>query len=199
MANRDNDWRGLLKVTNAELKKQNVMLLVNAENDGNYWLDILYDVEEDGSNLSQCERENYAENYFEDELCSLINDAAHHAKEQVEKRLQMRGETKITREMYESKLDKLEKQMHDVKRQMRWLKQDYIRSNQPYPIGTKVRITYKEDGEELFGIVKGYDLGGVLDNEVRPIVAKVRKDGGMHQTAEVYVWWRKSHTIEVVK
>ena len=68
--NRVNDWRSLLAIANEDLAKIGYELKIYEE-DGCYSCDIwkngvAYNI--------------YAENYYEDELSELINDAWHHVK-----------------------------------------------------------------------------------------------------------------------
>ena len=89
----------------------------------------------------------------------------------------------MSREEYVAKLNALRKQLRD-------LEAEYIRSNSTIPVGTKVKIHYKHygancpTGYDECGIVIGYEI--YLD-EVRPIVAKMKKDGTAHATAKLYV------------
>ena len=66
--NRHNDWENLLKYANEDLAVHGYELKIYEE-DGCYSCDIW----KDGKAL-----EIYAENYFEDELSDLINDAWHY-------------------------------------------------------------------------------------------------------------------------
>ena len=89
----------------------------------------------------------------------------------------------MNREEYVTKLNALKDEMAD-------LKFEYIRSNSKIPNGTKVKIHYKcygancPTGYDEYGIVLGYEI--YLD-DVRPIVAKMKKDGTPHATARLYV------------
>lgn len=89
----------------------------------------------------------------------------------------------MSKEEYVAKLDALKKEMAD-------LKFEYIKSNSKIPNGTKVKIHYKHygancpTGYDEYGIVIGYDI---CFDDVRPIVAKMKKDGTAHSTARLYV------------
>lgn len=72
-----------------------------------------------------------------------------------------------------------------LEQQMADLKKSYIESNSPWPVGTKVVVHHRQYGDE-YGIVKGYEINNATD-EVRPILAKIKKDGTAHPTASVYV------------
>jgi hypothetical protein len=89
----------------------------------------------------------------------------------------------MSKEEYVAKLDALQKEMAD-------LKFEYIKSNSKIPNGTKVKVHYKHyganypTGYDEYGIVLGYDI---CFDDVRPIVAKMKKDGTPHATARLYV------------
>lgn len=69
MANRVNNWRELLKLANEDLKKYDAEI-------GVYDHDDVYSVTTVVNGLE----EEYADNYYEDELQDLINDAWAHAR-----------------------------------------------------------------------------------------------------------------------
>jgi c-di-GMP-related signal transduction protein len=64
--NRCNDWRRLLEIANKELSRKGYELKVYEDEEGCYSCDVW----KSGKAL-----EIYAENYFEDELSALVNDA----------------------------------------------------------------------------------------------------------------------------
>lgn len=68
--NRNYDWKTLLTYANEDLAAYGYSLKVYEKEEGFYFLDIV----KDGVD------ENYAGNYYEDELSDLINDAWHHIK-----------------------------------------------------------------------------------------------------------------------
>ena len=72
---RTKEWQSLLKHANKDLKRYGIELIVKKDEEdfGYYFLDISY------SNHV----EDYAANYFENELYDLINDAWHHSLGQV--------------------------------------------------------------------------------------------------------------------
>jgi hypothetical protein len=77
-----------------------------------------------------------------------------------------------------------------LEQQMADLKKSYIESNSPWPVGTKVVVHHRQygnfpAGDDEYGIVKGYEIA--VTDEVRPILAKIKKDGTAHPTAIVYV------------
>ena len=67
--NRYNDWKNLLSYANYVLEKTGYSLLIVEPETGFYSCEIW----KDGERV-----EVYAENYFEDELSSLVNDAFHY-------------------------------------------------------------------------------------------------------------------------
>ena len=73
MANRVNNWKELLKLANEDLAKQHLQIKLE-EFDGTY---TLYIDNPDGTT------DIFAENYYEDELAELVNDAWAHARAKV--------------------------------------------------------------------------------------------------------------------
>lgn len=78
MANRCNDWQGMIKLANEDLKKYGAMLKLDND-EGAYSVEILYGVNPK-DNTKFKESDCYAENYYEDELSELINEAWYHAR-----------------------------------------------------------------------------------------------------------------------
>jgi len=75
MANRVNNWEQLLELANKDLKKYGVELnVLLVEDTGDYDLHIFYP---DGTT------DIFAQNYYEDELGELVNDAWAHARAKV--------------------------------------------------------------------------------------------------------------------
>ena len=68
--NRYNDWQTLLAYANEDLEKTGYSLLIVEPEEGFYNCEI----RKDGELV-----EVYAENYYEDELSDLVNDALHYA------------------------------------------------------------------------------------------------------------------------
>ena len=68
--NRYNDWQTLLAYANEDLEKAGYSLLIVEPEEGFYNCEI----RKDGELV-----EVYAENYYEDELSDLVNDALHYA------------------------------------------------------------------------------------------------------------------------
>lgn len=69
--NRRNDWENLLRISNEDLEKTGYSIDIVQPEDGYYNCEIW----KDGKRL-----EVYAENYFEDELSDLVNDAFHYVR-----------------------------------------------------------------------------------------------------------------------
>lgn len=69
--NRVNDWKKLLEIANEDLKLYGYELHVFDYGDGYYICEILKD------GMSE---EVYAENFYEDELSDLVNEAWHYVK-----------------------------------------------------------------------------------------------------------------------
>ena len=74
--NTHNDWQNLLKLANEDLTNHGYELKVYEE-DGYYSCDIWKDVTINGCGYKVA-LDNYAENYFENELSDLIIDAWHY-------------------------------------------------------------------------------------------------------------------------
>lgn len=69
--NRINDWQGLLNLCNANLASYKMHIEVS-EDDGAYSIQIIDQTENTV--------ENFAENFYEDELSMCVNDAWAHAR-----------------------------------------------------------------------------------------------------------------------
>lgn len=82
MANRCNDWQGMIKLANEDLKKYGAMILHHEdEEDGTFSVEILFGLDFanfDVTKYKECDE--FAENYYEDEMAALINDAWAHAR-----------------------------------------------------------------------------------------------------------------------
>lgn len=84
--NKSNDWKGLLRLANRDLKPYGAKLVLDKDQDDYYSLDI----EVKGK------LKNFAENYVEDELSALINDAWAHARAAVKSFLGKRNKAAQT-------------------------------------------------------------------------------------------------------
>ena len=79
MANRINDWQGLLELANKELRKENEVINVAPNDDGYFDVSILT-IAQDGTLLRA---DDFASNYMEDELGECVNDAWAHVRAKV--------------------------------------------------------------------------------------------------------------------
>ena len=68
--NRTNNWKQILALANEELKPKGLSIRITHDGSGNYACKIFK-----GRRLLQ----TFAENYYEDELADLVNEAWHHA------------------------------------------------------------------------------------------------------------------------
>ena len=109
----------------------------------------------------------------------------------------------MKKEEYLKKKEAIEKKLVKLYQEQKKLDKGYIDANMQFPIGSKVRVTFFENaqigerGKVVYGIVKRYEI--VLDDEVRPVLSKVNKDGTAHKTQKEYInWWRKP-LVELVK
>ena len=74
----------------------------------------------------------------------------------------------------------------ELQTQLAFLKDEYIKTNSPFPIGTKVKITHG-NGDVEYGFIERYECHW---DDVQPIVKKIKKDGTPHATAHIYIGWR---------
>ena len=98
------------------------------------------------------------------------------------------------KEEFITKKTELEDKISSLKSELIKLGQEYIDTNQTYPVGTKLKFTFT-GGKVQYGIVKSYYLSWV---DVKPRLAKVKKDGTAHKTAEEYIDWWEKPVVEVV-
>jgi hypothetical protein len=107
MANRYNDWQGMIKLANEDLKKYGAMILHHEdEEDGTFSVEILYGLDFanfDVTKYKECEE--FAENYYEDELSELINDAWHHARAKAKAMLKPKKAKKSKSKEYPALVD----------------------------------------------------------------------------------------------
>ena len=79
-------WSDLLTQTNEELRPYGAMLIVDEYEEGNFSMEILYGLDKENPNILQYqEREDFAENYYNNEMEELINQACAYAKRKVKK------------------------------------------------------------------------------------------------------------------
>lgn len=72
MANKRNEWQKLLGIANEDLKQYGYRLSVNDRGDKGFFKCVIY--------KGNKKVDSYAENYYEDELEELVNDAWQHVK-----------------------------------------------------------------------------------------------------------------------
>lgn len=81
-------------------------------------------------------------------------------------------------EEFENKYTELRQAIND-------LKKEYIDSNSPFPVGSKVKVR-TSDGKVAYGFIREYQMAGYY---VLPVIGKIKKDGTMHPTQNV--WYQK--------
>lgn len=91
----------------------------------------------------------------------------------------------MTKEEYKKAASVINKQILELKGDLHALRKAYVESNSTIPVGTKVEVCSNVGKEKEVGILLGYEFR--YDN-VRPIVAKMKKDGTAHATARIFVW-----------
>ena len=65
------------------------------------------------------------------------------------------------------------------------LRKEYVASNSVIPEGTKVQVFNRLGETKEVGILLGYEF---MHDDIRPIGAKMKKDGTAHQSARIFVW-----------
>lgn len=92
----------------------------------------------------------------------------------------------MTQEEYTKKDYEIGKQMAALREKRIALRKEYIESNKPYPIGSKVRVLDKSNGSVQYGFVVGYELS-YYDAKILPKVRKMKKDGTMSKV-NLCIW-----------
>ena len=92
MSNRINNWEQLLEMANKDLKGKGAELIFTLDDDGYCGLKIKYDI---GGTFT----DTYAENYYEDELSDLINEAWSHARIKIGQLKQYNGMARHSEEV----------------------------------------------------------------------------------------------------
>lgn len=109
---------------------------------------------------------------------------------------------------FETRKAEIQSKIDSYNKEMKELKNEYISSNQKFPIGSKVCLTipaYELRGlginririvpeEKKFAYVTGYEI---VANEVVPILMKAKKDGTISKLREYTSF--KQVTIELVE
>lgn len=88
----------------------------------------------------------------------------------------------MTKEEYKKKEAEIDEKIGRLRDELKDVKDEYIRTNVTIPTGTKVRIV----GKDTIGVLVGYELKGDC---IKPIVAKMNKDGSPHTTARIFIWF----------
>lgn len=91
----------------------------------------------------------------------------------------------MTKEEYKKAASVINKQMLELKGDLHALRKAYVESNSTIPAGTKVKVYSNEGKEKGVGILLGYEF---KFDDIRPIVAKMKKDGTAHKSARFFVW-----------
>lgn len=105
---------------------------------------------------------------------------------------------------YLKKYEELTKKMEVIRNELLEVKKEYIASNTKYPIGTKVKITYNDTkyinnaNNVIYGVVVTHEISYGND-EVYPVIAKMKKDGTPHPKARHYISWYRKPTVEIVE
>lgn len=82
----------------------------------------------------------------------------------------------MNREQYLTEITKINKQISELNNSKQSLKEQYVESNRPYPIGTKVLIYNPNRRQGIrIAIVSGYSIS--FDNYVDPTLKKTKRDG----------------------
>lgn len=118
----------------------------------------------------------------------------------------------MNREEFTTKYRKNQKTLAEIYKEQRELEEEYLATNQPFPIGTKVKITYPSGKNcydhnsvntnggsnkcEIFGFIKEYVINFV-DLSIEPKVAKINKDGKACAYAEWNIDFTENPIIEV--
>ena len=108
----------------------------------------------------------------------------------------------MNKEQFTTKYRANQKAIAKIDEEQRELEKEYLATNQPFPIGTKVRITYPNgkncfdhnfvntnggsNKREIFGFIKEYMINFV-DLTIEPKVAKIGKDGKACAYAEWHI------------
>ena len=94
----------------------------------------------------------------------------------------------------EEKITALEDSIDRAKEEIKNLKKQYIEDNKPFPLGTKVKVTF-EDGEVKYGIVVSYEINDF--HKIIPIVHGFKKDGTASKNKRILVW--RDSKVEAVE
>ena len=100
----------------------------------------------------------------------------------------------MTKEEYKKAASVINKQILELKGDLHALREAYVESNSTIPAGTKVKVYSNIGKYKDVGILLGYEF---RYDDIRPIVAKIKKDGTAHKSARIFVWY--DDTIEPIE
>lgn len=100
----------------------------------------------------------------------------------------------MTKEEYQKNESDLLEQKWVLERALSDLRKEYVATNSPIPEGTKVQVFNQFGKPKEVGILLGYEF---MYDDIRPIVAKMKKDGTAHKSARIFVWY--GDTIEPIE
>ena len=101
---------------------------------------------------------------------------------------------------YLAKKDNLQKQMAEIGKQMAVLKNEYLMSNQPYPIGTKLEVKHTAPNGKTkvdVGYLRGYYISN-CEHNVYMVLAAINKDGTPSKRNKIHIhYWMNPIFTEV--
>lgn len=80
----------------------------------------------------------------------------------------------------------INERIRNLRDELRIAQEEYVHSNSPIPVGTKVKVN------KSIGILIGYEF---KYGEVKPVIAKIKKDGTPHASARIYCFWNENPEI----
>lgn len=100
----------------------------------------------------------------------------------------------MTKEEYRKAASVINKQILELNGDLHALRNAYVESSSTIPAGTKVKVYSNAGRERGVGILLRYEF---MYDDIRPIIAKIKKDGTAHKGARVLVW--SDDTIEPIE
>lgn len=111
----------------------------------------------------------------------------------------------MNKSYFETRKSEIQSEIDSWRQELKDLEDEYISSNQKFPIGSKVCITTPEHEkynmfnrkiivpeEKRFAYITGYNI---IANEVVPILMKVKKDGTISKIKDYF--YPKTERIEL--
>ena len=83
------------------------------------------------------------------------------------------------------KVDEYQQKREELIMSFAAIKKEYIESNKPFKIGTKVKVTTDTRGKVVYGYVDGYDLS-LYSATLTPTIKQCKKDGTPHATKHIF-------------